>query len=486
LKKSVWRVILVSIALLGGVAFMFTLLSPKKKQIEFEQDPNLPELVNVDLDSIRSRGKLIILTENSSSTYYLYKEEPKGFDYELAKQFAKFLKVKLEVRVIENLDSMFAMLYRGEGDIIASNLTITEQRKRFLAFSPPIYQTKQVLVQRRDTSNKLLENGIVVHGINELDRLPIHVHAYSSFYRKLEEITKNTGLSLQVIEASGKVGTEELLQEVASGAVPATITDKSLAFLSFEDYPNLDMSVELSEDEDIGWAVRPNAYLLQERLSAFIAGKSGARFISKLYRRYFGRAEENWSGGVQRFFSMPPIQAGALSPFDSLYKVHAPIVGWDWRLLTALSFVESGFNPNAESWAGARGLMQLMPATIMKYDGDTLCPPDNNIQSGAKYLHSLDNFWAQRIRNPEERIKFILASYNCGPGHILDAMCIAKQIGRNDTLWEGHVADALMLKAQRQYYAMSCVKHGYLNGVGPVNFVNKILAIFEHYKLSTK
>jgi membrane-bound lytic murein transglycosylase F len=486
LNKSVWRVILDSIDLLGGVAFIFKLLSPKKKQIEFEQDPNLPELANVDLDSIRERGKLIILTENSSSTYYLYKEEPKGFDYELAKQFAKFLKVKLEVRVIENLDSMFAMLYRGEGDIIASNLTITEQRKRFLAFSPPIYQTKQVLVQRRDTSNKLLENGIVVHGINELDRLPIHVHAYSSFYRKLEEITKNKGLSLQVIEASGKVGTEELLQEVASGAVPATITDKSLAFLSFEDYPNLDMSVELSEDEDIGWAVRPNAYLLQERLSAFIAGKSGARFISKLYRRYFGRAEENWSGGVQRFFSMPPVQAGALSPFDSLYKAHAPIVGWDWRLLTALSFVESGFNPNAESWAGARGLMQLMPATIMKYDGDTLCPPDNNIQSGAKYLHNLDNFWAQKVRNPEERIKFILASYNCGPGHILDAMCIAKQIGKNDTLWEGNVADALMLKAQRQYYAMSCVKHGYLNGVGPVNFVNKILAIFEHYKLSAK
>jgi len=486
LKKSVWRVIIVSVALLGGVALMFTLLSPKQQKNEFEQDPNLPELVSVDLDSIRARGKLIVLTENSASTYYLYKEEPKGFDYELAEQFAKFLKVKLEVRVIENLDSMFAMLYRGEGDIIASNLTVNEQRKKFLAFSPAIYQTKQVLVQRKDTSNKLLQNGIVVHGVSELDRLPIHVHSYSSFYRKLEQITKESGLNLQVIEASGKVGTEELLQEVASGAVPATITDKSLAFLSFEDYPNLDMSVELSEDEDIAWAVRPNAYLLQERLNTFLGGRSGKRFINKIYRRYFGRAEENWSGGVQRFFSMPPILEGNLSPFDSLYKVHSAIVGWDWKLLTALSYVESGFNPNAESWAGARGLMQLMPATIAKYDGDTLCPPDNNIMAGAKFLKNLDNFWKQYIHDPNERVKFMLASYNCGPGHILDAMCIARQTGRNDTLWDGHVAEALMLKAQRQYYAMSCVKHGYLNGVGPVNFVNKILAIFEHYKLSAK
>jgi membrane-bound lytic murein transglycosylase F len=169
-----------------------------------------------------------------------------------------------------------------------------------------------------------------------------------------------------------------------------------------------------------------------------------------------------------------------------LFKVHAPIVGWDWRLLTALSCVESSFNPNAVSWAGARGLMQLMPATLARYGGDTLCPPDNNIQTGAKMLKNLDNFWKQRVRNPDERIKFMLASYNCGPGHILDAMCIAKQIGKNDTLWDGNVADALILKSQRQYYAMSCVRHGYINGVGPVNFVNKILAIFEHYKSGVK
>lgn len=465
---------------------MFTLLVPKKKLTEFEQDPNLPQLVALDLDSIRMRGKLIVLTENSASTYYLYKEEPKGFDYELAEQFAKFLKVKLEIRVIENLDSMFAMLYRGEGDIIASNLTVTEQREKFLAFSSSIYKTRQVLVQRRDTANKLLKNGIVVHEINELDRLPIHVHAYSSFYRKLEDITKETNMNLQVIEASGKIGTEELLQEVANGGVPATITDKSLAYLSVEDYPNLDMSVELSSDEDIAWATRPNAYLLQERLNTFLAGKRGRKLISTIYSRYFGRAEENWSGGIKRTFAMPPIREGGLSPYDSLFKVHATIVGWDWRLLTALSYVESGFNPNAVSWAGARGLMQLMPATIAKYNGDTLCPPDNNIQAGAKMLQNLDNFWKQRVKNPNERVKFMLASYNCGPGHILDAQCIARQIGKNDTIWDGHVAEALILKSQRQYYAMSCVRHGYINGVGPVNFVNKILAIFEHYKTTAK
>ncbi len=474
-------------ALLGGVAFMFTLLSPKVRKAEELTGPeNFPDLVNVDLDSIRARGKLIVLTENSASTYYLYKEQEMGFDYELARKFAKYLRVKLEIRVIENLDSMFAMLYRGEGDIIASNLSVNEDRKKFLAFSPSIYKTKQVLVQRKDTANKLLADGIVVHNQNELDKLPIHVHRYSSFYNRLTNIIQSTGANIQVIEASGKIGTEELLQDVSNGTIPSTVTDKSLAYLCFEDYPNLDMSVELDGEDDIAWAVRPNAFLLQQRMNEFLRGNAGLSFVTKLYARYFGRPEENWTGGIKRVFTMPPIKEGNLSPYDSLYRLHAPIVGWDWRLLTALSFVESSFNANAESWAGARGLMQLMPATLLNFGGDTMCPPSNNIQTGAKYLKNLDNFWKQRVRNPEERIKFMLASYNCGPGHVLDAMCIAKQIGKNDTLWDGNVAEALILKSQRQYYAMSCVRHGYINGVGPVNFVNKILAIFEHYKSASK
>ena len=112
---------------------MFILLSPKvrMKDEEVAGPKGFPQLVNVDLDSIRARGKLIVLTENSASTYYLYKEEEMGFDYELARKFAKSLRVKLEIRVIENLDSMFAMLYRGEGDIIASNLSMNEDRKKF-------------------------------------------------------------------------------------------------------------------------------------------------------------------------------------------------------------------------------------------------------------------------------------------------------------------------------------------------------------------
>jgi membrane-bound lytic murein transglycosylase F len=101
-------------------------------------------------------------------------------------------------------------------------------------------------------------------------------------------------------------------------------------------------------------------------------------------------------------------------------------------------------------------------------------------------IKNIDQLFAERIKNKETRLKFVLASYNAGPGHILDAMCIAKQIGKSDTLWEGNVAEAMLLKTQRQYYTMPCVRNGYLNGAGPVNFANKIIAIYSHYKANGK
>lgn len=485
-RRSVKRVIAISAVLLGLIALMFLLLRPRHAKDYEYADFDLPELVDFDLDSIRARGKLVVLTENSASTYYLYKGTPKGFDYEVVRAFAKSIHVKLEIRVIENLDSMFAMLYRGEGDVIASNLTITPTREQFLKFTPALYQSEQVLVQRIDTSNKNLVDGIVVHDTLELGRLPIHVHRYTAFYNRLVDLNKRNALNMQIIEASGKVGTDELLQEVATGAVPATVTDKSLAFLYFDDYPELDMSVAIGPKQGIGWAMRPNASKLSLALETFINSSSGKRFVQRTYGRYFGRQEAKWTGGLHSVFTLPILTGKQISPYDSLYKVHSKIIGWDWRLLAALSFVESGFHPDAESWAGARGLMQLMPATMEKYGCDTLCLPDDNIRAGAKYIHNLDRFWLQYVKNPNERVKFILASYNVGPGHIVDAMCIARQLGKSDTLWENNVAEAVMLKTQRQYYAMPCVKHGYLNGAGPINFVNKILSVFHHYQAHVK
>ena len=159
IRRSFWRVIGVSASVLILVASMFYLLKHESPAIEEKLVyAGMPDLISFDLDDIKERGKLIVLTENSSTTYYTIQEQKLGFDYELAQAFADYLNVDLEVRVVNDVDSMFAMLYRGEGDIIGCNLTKTAERLNFLAFSPTLYKTDQVLVQRIDTSNKNLED----------------------------------------------------------------------------------------------------------------------------------------------------------------------------------------------------------------------------------------------------------------------------------------------------------------------------------------
>ena len=487
IRRSFWRVIGVSASVLILVASMFYLLKHESPALEEKLVyAGMPDLISFDLDDIKERGKLIVLTENSSTTYYTIQEQKLGFDYELAQAFADYLNVDLEVRVVNDVDSMFAMLYRGEGDIIGCNLTKTAERLNFLAFSPTLYKTDQVLVQRIDTSNKNLEDGILMRDSLSLDRIPIHVHRYSSFSSQLNGIKSRNGQAIQIVEVNGMIGTEELIQQVSLGAIPATVTDRSLANMLQSDYVNLNMQVPISGEQEIAWALRPNAYQLQFKLEEFLNRPKSRKLLESLRANYLEKFEASADSPFATHFKMPPVSKGAISPYDSLYKKYCVIPGWDWRLMAALSYVESGFNPNVVSYAGARGLMQLMPASLKRYGCDSTSGPGDNVRAGAMLIKNIDEIFVGKIKNKETRLKFVLASYNAGPGHILDAMCIAKQIGKSDTLWEGNVAEAMLLKTQRQYYTMPCVRNGYLNGAGPVNFANKVIAIFTHYKANGK
>jgi membrane-bound lytic murein transglycosylase F len=168
-----------------------------------------------------------------------------------------------------------------------------------------------------------------------------------------------------------------------------------------------------------------------------------------------------------------------------LFKLHSPQLGWDWQMLAAVAYQESRFNPNAQSWSGAYGLMQLMPETARRFGCDSTPSPECSVTAGVKYLKFLQGMWKKRVPNPVERNKFVLASYNIGQGHIIDAQNLAKELGMADTVWDGQVAEALLLKQQEKYYTMPCVKHGYCYAKEPYHFVGKILALYAHYKSGT-
>jgi len=441
------------------------------------RDRKLPPPVQFDLDSIIARGKIILLTENSASTYYLYRGQGRGFDFELVKDFARSLGVKVEIRLLDDVDQMFEMLNKGEGDLIASNLTITEDRNRIVKFSTPLYTSREVLVQRLvvpDTANYSH-----ITDTAQLSEVPIWVHRYSSFYTTLKRIDDRSKKPLHILEAPGQISTDDLIRLTASGELAATVTDENLARIQQIDYPELDMSVALSGEENIAWAVRTNSHHLQEALNVWLASEKVKRKVDKTYNKYFGDEKLKDYRGP---YILPNLSENQISVYDSLFKAYAPQINWDWRLLAALVYQESRFNPEAVSWSGAFGLMQLMPETAKKLGCDSGQTTEPNIRAGVKYLQYLDRMWKDKVHNPEERLKFVLASYNIGPGHIFDARNIAQEMGLKDTIWDGHVAECLLLKSQEKYYTMGCVKHGYCNSKEPFHFVGKILAVYDHYK----
>lgn len=431
----------------------------------------------IDLDSIKRRGSIVMLTENSASTYFLYRNQARGFDYELALAFAKELGLKLEVKLVDDVDRMFEMLNTGEADIIASNLTITPSRETVAAFTQPLYQSRQVLVQRKIEGNAGAYT-LAITDSNTLGNIPIWVHHYSSFHERLKEIEKQSGIALHIEEAPGEISTEDLIRLVDDGAIPATVTHENLAAIEFDDYTNIDMSVALSRPQNVGWAVRKTSPQLLQSLNKWMTGKNGALRIEKQYAKYFTDAPIERPGG----FVLPKVQPGDISPFDSLFKKYAPQLGWEWQMLASIAYHESHFNPNAHSWSGAYGLMQLMPETSRRFGCTSTPTPECSIQAATKYIQYLLKMWEKRVPDPMERNKFVLASYNIGQGHVIDAQNLARELGLKDTIWDGQVAEALLLKQQEKYYTMSCVKHGYCHAKEPFIFVQKIIGTYELYK----
>jgi membrane-bound lytic murein transglycosylase F len=168
--------------------------------------------------------------------------------------------------------------------------------------------------------------------------------------------------------------------------------------------------------------------------------------------------------------------------WDDMIKRASKEIGWDWRLLASLIYQESRFDPEVESWAGAYGLMQVMPLTGEKFGIDVKTSPANNVRAGILYIKWLTSMFESKIPDEKERFKFILASYNAGPGHVLDAMKLAEKNGMDPLKWDGNVAVWLLKKSDPVYYNDKVVKNGYFRGTESVTYVSEVLERFDHYR----
>lgn len=471
------RTVFRAIALL--FALLFAACSPGNQDDNFATTPK----VRMDLKEIRERGFLQAIVDNNSISYFIYRGQPMGYEYELLQSLSKFLELELKIRVISGIEKSVNLLNRGEGDVIAFPLTITKERTGYLAFTDAQFSTSQVLVQRKPPNWRrmppaFLERSVVRNPVDLIGK-KVHVLDKSSFMERLENLSGEIGGQILIVEDSAAAETESLIQKVADGEIQFTVTDQSIAMVNVIYFPDLDVETVLSLPQQIAWAVRKNSPDLQDAVNRWLAElKKNGRF-KMIYDKYYNSPR---SSQIRIASDYSSLGGNKLSPYDDEMKHEAKKLGWDWRLLASVVYQESNFRPNAESWAGAVGLMQLMPATAIEFGAEDRKNPYQSLKAGVRYLKYLDKLWSRYVPEKDERLKFVLASYNAGLSHVIDAKNLAKKYNKDPTSWND-VESYLKQKSNPKYYQDPVAVAGYCKCVEPVNYVRDILIRFEEYKI---
>lgn len=447
------------------------------------QSPGRDEVVaELDLDAILDRGYLTAIIDNSSTGLFLYKGEPMGYEFDLLTIFCQELGVELRLEVTPSLSEGFMKLNQGKGDILAYNLTVTKERRKRIAFSSYHNLVRQVLVQRkpdnwREMKLHEIEKSLIRNPI-ELIGKEVWVRHSSSYLTRMRNLSEEIGGDIILVEDYPDVETEALIRKVAEGEVDYTVADEDVALVNAAYYPNLDVKTPVSLPQQIAWGVRKNAPNLLNKLNDWIDQMRKTNEYYVIYDKYFRSTRQSRRRVNSEFFSSGD---GRISPYDSLIKVGASKLNWDWRLLAAQINKESRFDPYTTSWAGAVGLMQIMPKTGKRFGADNLLDPAQSIAAGSNYLAWLNEFWKPQVPDSLQRVKFILGSYNVGQGHVMDAVRLAQKYGKDPTIWDDHVAFFLLQKSYSKYFNDPVVNHGYCRGIEPVNYVADIFALYDNY-----
>lgn len=474
------KIIVLLFILIGIVSFYLSVLSGNKKK----EEGNFIPAYSFDLDQIKKRGKLIALTDNTSSSFYIYKGDSMGYEYELLNAFAKQIGVGLEIHVAKDINRIFNELNNEQVDIIAANLTVTKDRLELVDFSSPLMLVPQVLVQRKpqgwenmtrdELNKKLIRNTVDLSGKN------VYVRKGSSFYSRLVNLSEEIGEKINIIEVPGEYDTEQLISKVASGEIEYTIADENVGLSNQAYYSNIDVGTAISFPQKIAWAIRKNSPLLTKELNSWIEKIIVDKTNEQAFNKYFKRRKLKNGIYETKYLAYA---GGTISEYDDIIKIYSKKIDWDWKLLASMIYQESHFSPTVRSWAGANGLMQLMPGTAKHYGLDTIdATAEQSLKAGTNYILDLDKYWRIHISNKSERIKFILASYNAGLGHIIDARNLAIKYGKDPNTWDSNVEDMLLQKSNPSIYNDPIVKCGYCRGQEPYLYVKEILNRYQYFK----
>ena len=418
----------------------------------------------ITLQKIQKTGVITVATRNSAHCYYLYRDQPMGFEYELARAFADYLGVRLQVKVVDQWSDMVAALTNGSAAFIAASMPITPKRQTQVSFSDGYMEVAQRIITHRKNSS--------IKQAADLSGKTIDVRKGTAYQQRLLEL-QNQGIDL-AIRLHEDLPVEELIQKVADGEIDFTIANSNIISINRRNFPGAVSTGSINDGVRLAWAVYPKSKKLLEQINAFLnlIIKSGK--FEEIYNKYYGDIEDFDYVDLEAFHRRVKNKLSRYSPF---IKAAAKKNGFDWRLIAAQIYQESHLNPWAKSQADARGLMQILPSTAKDLGVADLFDPVQNINAGVQHLKDLYDHFDDA--QGEDRLLIALAAYNIGQGHIYDARELAKKRGLDPSKWES-LSKTLPLLQYRKYYMNT--QYGFCHGNEPIRYIKQILIYYDVLK----
>lgn len=413
-----------------------------------------------------------VATLYSPTSYFIYRDATLGYDYSLVKQFSEDNNVTFDIVIASNMNAMIEMLEAGEVDVIAYEIPITSEYKDRVLHCGFENTSSQVLVQ------PIIGDTVQIKDVTQLVGRDVYVEKDSKYQQRIENLNSELGggINIHIVDKDTLI-TEDLIRMVSNGEIPLTIVDSDIARVNKTYFKDLDITLKLSFPQRASWAVAKSNEDLAKCINRWFEQESPKRIHAEVHKKYFELSKTE-----KRPYTID-FTKGYISIYDSYFKKYAKETGWDWRLMAAQAYAESRFDSTAVSWAGARGIMQIMPATARAYGLTTrIAHIDDNIRVASQILKKLDNSLSKYVEDPQERLKFVIGAYNSGIGHIYDAIALAKKYGKNPQIWDGNVAEAVLMKTKPEYYNDLVCKYGYFRGSQTYDYVNDVMEFYNKSK----
>jgi membrane-bound lytic murein transglycosylase F len=423
----------------------------------FNPEAGRPERATGDLPAIRERKVLRVLTRNNAASYFVWRGEILGFDHDLAVEFAKRLGVQVEFIVAPTRAALFAWLFEGRGDVVAASITTRESRAGAFALSRSYNRVVETVVTRASDS--------LIRSVDDLVGRTLAVRRTSSYWNTAQALLRD-GATFRLVTAPEQMETDEIIEQVVQGEYDVTIADSHILDIELAWREDIRPAFAVSDTVSHAWVTRATDTQLLAAIDSFFVAIDRSAFYNITKKKYFGSPKAARTRATTR-----AARTGQISPFDELTRRYASRYEFDWLTISAQMYEESRFDPEVVSFAGAVGLMQLMPRTARAFGFDALHVPETNIHAGTRYLRHVYGL-LEDVPDPSERLWFAFASYNAGLGHIRDAQQLAEEQGLDPTLWFGNVAEVAPLLQRRSVHRR--FQYGYCRCTEPVAYVRKI------------